>query len=291
LDFRIVAKSSAKKSVRRRGEFSGRGVLVTGAGTGIGREIALEFARVGANVVFHYGHSAAGAESGVAAAKKLGVRAMAIQADLSDLSATQRLADESEEFLGHVDALVNNSGITFNKPFLKVEPAQFQKLYDVNVRAAFFLIQRLAAGMIKRGGGAVCNLTSIHGLQGVAEHSIYAGTKGAIIAYTRALGIELAHQGVRVNAIAPGWIAVENHARAVKNYTLANAKRTAATLIPSGRIGVPLDVAKLAVYLCSDAASFIVGQTIVIDGGTTALMSLLPDFRQQSTSRFGAQYV
>lgn len=269
----------------------GKCVLVTGAGTGIGREIALEFARCGADVAFHYSHSAEGALTGADEARSCGVRAEAIHADLSDLGETGRLAEKAQKALGRIDVLINNAGITFNKPFLKIEPHQYQKLYDVNVRAGFFLSQRLVPDMINRGGGAICNLTSVHGLQGVPEHAIYAGTKGAIIAYTRALGVELAHRGVRVNAIAPGWVNVENHARAVSHYDPEAVKKTAAEKVPVGRYGTPIEIARLAVFLCSEAASFIIGQTFVIDGGTTALMSLFPDFRTESIAHYGEAYV
>lgn len=266
-------------------------VLVTGAGTGIGREIALEFARNGAHVALHYSRSAEGALSAASQAGHYGVRMEAISADLSNLDEVQDLVKRAEAAIGPIDILVNNAGITFNVPFLQMEPYQFQKLYDVNVRAGFFLSQQVAKGMIERGGGAICNLTSVHGLQGAAEHAAYAGTKGAIIAHTRALGVELAHRGVRVNAIAPGWIDVENHARAAADYDPQHTKQVAAQKVPVGRYGVPIDVARLAVFLCSEAASFIVGQTFVIDGGTTALMSLLADFRTPSADRFGQDYV
>src|SRR6202012_2848959 len=156
-----------------------------------------------------------------------------------------------------VDALVNNAGITFNKPFLQTDPSRYQKVYDVNVRAGFFLAQRLVPGMIAAGGGAICNLTSVHGFQGVPEHAVYAGTKGAIIAYTRALAIELAHRGIRVNAIAPGWVNVENYHRAIPGFNEADAAKAAAEKIPLGRSGLKSEIAKLAVFLCSDDASYI----------------------------------
>ena len=145
--------------------------------------------------------------------------------------------------------------------------------------------------MLPRGGGTVCNITSVHALQGAPEHSVYAGTKGAIVAYTRALAVELAHQGVRVNAIAPGWVTVENYYKAIPGYQEEAARRGGADAVPVGRAGTPLDIARLAVFLCSDEAEFIVGQTLVADGGTTALMSLFPNFRERSQNRFGTGYV
>jgi NAD(P)-dependent dehydrogenase (short-subunit alcohol dehydrogenase family) len=172
-----------------------------------------------------------------------------------------------------------------------VEPAQYQKIYDVNVRAGFFLAQYFVPGMVAAGGGAICNITSIHGLQGASEHAVYAGTKGAIIAYTRSLAVELAHKGVRVNAIAPGCFPVENYAKAIPGYSEEGVRKAAAAAIPAGRYGLPIEVARLAVFLCSDAASFIIGQTITIDGGTTALMSLATDFRGESPARFGERYL
>jgi NAD(P)-dependent dehydrogenase (short-subunit alcohol dehydrogenase family) len=273
------------------GKLAGKKAIVTGSGTGIGREVALEFARQGADVVLHYAHAAAGAESAAEEIRSMGRQAAVFEADFDRIGEVLRLADQAIAFLGQVDCLVNNSGITFNRPFLAVTPEQFDRLYHVNVRAQFFLLQRVAADMLKHGGGSVCNLTSIHGLQGAPEHSVYAGTKGAIIAYTRTLGVELAHKGIRVNAIAPGCVVVENYRKALPGFNEEDARRWASNAIPVGRPGTPLDIARLAVFLCSDDAEFIVGQTIVADGGTVSLMSLISDFRNESTARFGTGYV
>jgi len=270
---------------------AGRKALVTGSGTGIGREIALECARQGADVVLHYAHSDAGALSAAEAIHALGRKTAVLQANFDDVDEVLTMGEEALDFLGGVNCLINNAGITFNKPFLKVTREQFDRMYRVNIRAQFFLTQLIVAEMEKRGGGAICNITSIHGVQGAPEHSVYAGTKGAIIAYTRALAVELAHKGIRVNAIAPGWVTVENYFNVLPGFNEQDARRDAAEKVPLGTSGVPLDIAKLAVFLCSDYARYIVGQTIVADGGTTSLMSLISDFRSESTARFGKGYL
>jgi NAD(P)-dependent dehydrogenase (short-subunit alcohol dehydrogenase family) len=272
-------------------KYSGKKVIVTGSGTGIGREIALEFGRQGADVALHYAHSDAGAKSAAEEIGAMGRRAQAFGADFANLDEVFRFADCAMAFLGGLDCLVNNSGITLNKPLLKVTPEQYEVVYGVNVRAQFFMMQKAVAYMVEHGGGAIVNLTSVHGLAGAPEHSVYAGTKGAIIAQTRTLGIELAHRGVRVNAIAPGWVVVENHSKAVPGSTVESALEGAKNAVPVGRPGFPVEIARLAVFLCSDDAQYIIGQTIVADGGTTALMSLIRDFRHESTARFGIGYV
>ncbi|HKI68684.1 MAG TPA: SDR family NAD(P)-dependent oxidoreductase, partial [Verrucomicrobiae bacterium] len=216
-------------------KMSGKRVLVTGSGTGIGREVALEFARQGANVVVHYAHDSKGAHGAVEEIRRMGRRSEAFKADFDSVDEAVRLGEEALKFLGGVDCLINNSGITFNKPFLDVKPEQFDRLYHVNIRAQFFLTQRIIKDMQTHGGGAVCNLTSIHGLAGAPEHSVYAGTKGAIIAYTRSLAVEVAHKGIRVNAIAPGWVTVENYYKNIPGFNDDDARKVAAEKVPCGR--------------------------------------------------------
>ena len=270
---------------------AGKRALVTGADTGIGREIALEFARQGADVVLHYSHHKENAEAAVEEIKAMGRRTTSLGADFDDLNQATALAKQAIQFLGSVNCLVNNAGITFNRSFLEIEPEQFDKLFNVNFRAQFFITQKIVKNMLEHEGGAICNLSSIHGLQGAPEHSAYAATKGAIIAYTRALGVELAHRGIRVNAIAPGWITVENYYKIIPGFTEEQAKKDAYNAVPTARYGVPLDVARLAAFLCGDEAGFIVGQTLVLDGGTTSLMSLMADFRKESPAKFGLEYI
>jgi NAD(P)-dependent dehydrogenase (short-subunit alcohol dehydrogenase family) len=245
------------------GRLAGKKALVTGSGTGIGRGIALEFARQGADVVLHYGHSAAGAQSAVEEILAMGRRATALQANFEIADEAVELADKAIEFLGGIDCLVNNSGITMNKPFLKVTREQYDVLLNVNLRSPYFMAQRIVEDMLSHGGGAIVNLTSIHGVVGAPEHSVYAATKGAIIAHTRTLGVELAHKGVRINAIAPGWINVENHTKAIPGFNEREAVESAKNAVPVGRFGLPIDIAKLAAFLCTEDAGFIVGQTIV----------------------------
>ncbi len=272
-------------------KLAGKRALVSGSGTGIGREIALEFARQGADVVLHYAHSDAGAKSAVDEIIKIGRRAAAFKADFDNVDDVEALGKSALDFLGGVDCLVNNAGITFNKPFLNVSREQFDRMYHVNIRAQFFLTQRIVEYMMEHGGGAICNITSIHGVQGAPEHSVYAGTKGAIIAYTRSLAVELAHKGIRVNAVAPGWVTVENYYNVLPGFNEEDAKKDAAEKVPLGRSGIPLDIARLVAFLCSEDAGYVIGQTIVADGGTTSLMSLISDFRNESSARFGKGYL
>jgi NAD(P)-dependent dehydrogenase (short-subunit alcohol dehydrogenase family) len=272
-------------------KMSKKRVLVTGSGTGIGREIAMEFGRAGADVALHFSQHGAGVQSAAQEIRAMGRRAEAFKADFNDLTQVQSLGQQAIAFLGGLDCLVNNSGITLNRPFLKVTPEQFDSVYNVNIRAQFFLTQIVAGDMLKHGGGAVCNITSIHGISGAPEHSVYAGTKGAIIAYTRSLAVELAHKGIRINAIAPGWVTVANYYKTIPNFNEEDARKVAFEKVPLGRSGETSEIAKLAVFLCSEDAGYIIGQTIVADGGTSSLMSLISDFRNESTARFGTGYV
>lgn len=268
-------------------KLSSKRALVTGSGTGIGREIALEFARQGADVVLHYAHSEKGAMAAVEEIRRNGGKATAFKADLGSVDAAKSLPRQAIEFLGGLDILVNNAGITLNLPFEDVTPEQFDTLYNVNIRAQFFITQAALPALVKQKGSSVINITSIHAFEGFREHSVYAGTKGAIVSYTRELAIELAPRGVRVNAIAPGCVVVENYWKTVENFD----PKPLANCIPAGFHGEAIDVAHVATFLASEESRFILGQTLIVDGGTTSWMPFNDGFKAPNDSQFGKGYV
>ena len=272
---------------RERSRLKGKRALVTGAGTGIGRAVGLHLAQAGAAVAFHYAHAGEGAAAAAETVRRAGGRAAAFSADFTDVDAVRALAREAGAFLGGLDILVNNAGITMNQPFEQVTVAEFDTLYQVNVKAMFFLTQAALPALLASQSAAVINMTSIHAFGGTPEYSVYAGTKGAIASFTRQLGVELAPRGVRVNAVAPGAVEVDN-------YYLADPRFDAEALacrIPAGFLGQPSDVAHLVAFLASDDARYIVGQTFVIDGGTTAWFGFNEDFRRPVTGVWGKGYV
>jgi len=271
------------------GRMAGKRAIVTGSGTGIGRGIAVEFAKEGAVVALHYSHSGKGAEEAVEEIRAAGGTAQAFQSDFSKVDEPEKLAEEAIDFLGGIDVLVNNAGITVNIPFGSVKVEQFDLLYSVNIRAMFFLTQAVAPTMEAQGGGAVINLSSVHAFAGMTEHSIYAGTKGAIVSYTRELSLELIQRGIRVNCLAPGWVAVENQRDALgPDFDWDEAAKG----VPAGFVSNPTDMARICMFLASEDSRYIIGQTIIADGGQLAIMPMTGDFRQpRDDIQWGAPYV
>ncbi len=258
----------------------GKLILVTGAGTGIGKGIAIEAARQGADVVLSYSNSAAGALEAVEEIRGLGRRATAIQADLGKVPDCQRLVDEAAAFLGGLDGLVNNAGVTLTLGFEDVTEEHFNQIYHLNIRGQFFTAQRAVRYMKERGrqlrqqhgawaGGSIINVSSVHGFAGCPGHSVYAGTKGAINAFSRELAVELCAEHIRVNVLAPGSIEVQSYF-SNPNYT----REQGDSMGPWGRIGLPHDCGYMAAFMLADAAEFLTGHVLYFDGGLTAKMAL-----------------
>ena len=231
----------------------GRLALVTGASRGIGRAIAAELARAGASVVVGY---RSGAEEAEALATEIGGRA--VQADVADPEQAARLVEEA----GDLDILVNNAGLTRDGLILRMSDEDWRTVLDTNLGGVFHTCRAAARGMMKKRRGAIVNLTSVVGLHGNPGQTNYAASKAGIVGFTKSLAKEMASRGVRANAVAPGYIQTaltEVLPDEVQQAILANT--------PLGRLGTPEDVAGAVRFLCSDEASFVTGEVLLVDGG------------------------
>ena len=231
----------------------GRTALVTGGSRGIGRAIATELAKAGATVVLGY---RSGAEEAEGVAAEIGGRA--VQADVSDADDAKRLVDEA----GDVDILVNNAGITRDGLLARMPDEDWRVVLDTNLGGTFNTCRAVTRGMMKRRGGAIVNVSSIVGVHGNPGQTNYSASKAGIIGFTKALARELGSRGVRANVVAPGYISTRlttELPEELQNAMLANT--------PLGRFGDPEDVAGAVRFLCSDAARFVTGEVLLVDGG------------------------
>ena len=244
-------------------DFSGKVVLVTGGGRGIGAGLALRFAEAGADVAFSYFSSEAGANQVVQSIQALDRNAVAVRADVRSRADVERLVEKTVEELAALDVLINNAGINPLASVLEMTDEQWNEVVDTNLRGVFLCTQLGAAQMIRQGsGGAIVNIASIEAENPAPMHSHYQASKAGVVMHTKAAARELGGHDIRVNVVSPGLIWAEG---LDKNWPDGVSRYLAAA--PLGRLGQPDDVADACLFLASPAARWITGANLVVDGG------------------------
>jgi 3-oxoacyl-[acyl-carrier protein] reductase len=244
------------------GSFAGRVALVTGGSRGIGAATCRRLAAAGASVVVNYVSQAKAADDLVASIQALGGRAEAAAGDVSDDAAAQALVEGVLARHGRLDVVVNNAGIIKDGLLLTMRPEHWRRVQAVDVDGVYHVTRHALGAMWKAGGGSLVNVASVAAIRGGRGQTNYAAAKGAVLSFTRAVAVEVAERGIRVNAVLPGFIDTDMTA-AVKR----RAGDQVLARIPMGRLGTPDDVAGLVVFLAGDDAAYVTGQGFVVDGG------------------------
>lgn len=240
----------------------GKVALITGGSRGIGKSIALEMAKAGASVVITYARSSQAADDIVNEIISQNGKAIALQADAIDSTRATEVIDEVIKAFGKIDILVNNAGITQDNLLLRMSEQQWDDVIQTNLKSVFNYSKAVIRPMMKQRNGSIINISSIIGLTGNAGQANYAASKAGMIAFSKSMAKELASRNIRVNSIAPGYITTDMTDK-LDEKTLESIK----SATPLGRAGSPEDVAHAVIFLASDAATFITGETIKIDGG------------------------
>jgi 3-oxoacyl-[acyl-carrier protein] reductase len=243
-------------------ELHGKVALVTGGSRGIGRAIAIRLAQAGAKIAFNYRGNHEAAQDVLGELKGGGAHAMAVAGDVAVSADVDRVVTAAIEAFGRIDILVNNAGITRDTLLLRMTEEDWDAVLDTNLKSTFLVTKAVLRGMLRQRSGRIVNITSVSGLLGNAGQSNYAASKSGMIGFTRSVAREVASRGITVNAVAPGFIETD-----IWSDVSEEARKTILAMAPLGYIGKPEDVAEAVAFLASDAARYITGQTLNVDGG------------------------
>jgi 3-oxoacyl-[acyl-carrier protein] reductase len=243
-------------------DLTGKAALVTGGSRGIGRAIAIRFARQGADVAFTYKGNEAAATDTAGEIDALGRRSAAIQADASDPESAETVVKDVLDVFGKIDILVNNAGVTRDDLIMRMSPEAWREVLETNLFGAFWMIKAVTRPMLKARGGRIINITSVSGQAGQTGQANYSSAKAGLIGLTKATARELASRGITANAVAPGFVLTELTKDLPEGLQADITSRT-----PLGRFGTTEEIADAVAFLASDEAGFITGQVLAVDGG------------------------
>lgn len=254
------------------GRLDNKVAIITGAGSGIGRAAALLFAAEGASVAVS-DIDAAAADSVAEEARSAGARALAVQADVTSGDAAARVVEETVAEFGSLHVLYNNAGVDSSGDVVDADEQDWDRCFAVNAKGTFLCSKHAAPAIETSGGGAIINQGSIAALVGIRQFAAYCAAKGAVVALSRSMALDLAPRGIRVNCICPGTVhtpMMEPMLRARGDGDLAKGLKLTAEKYPAGRLGDPKDIARVALFLASDDSEWITGSVYTVDGGMTA---------------------
>jgi 3-oxoacyl-[acyl-carrier protein] reductase len=243
-------------------EFAKKTVIITGGSRGIGKACCFAFAKAGANIVFTYNKSKKDAETLKNKLKKLGVDALPVQLDVTDIRGCRSLVEKVLKKFKKIDILINNAGIAKDRPLFMMPDEDWKSVIDTNLGGVYNMTRSVVTLFLKQKEGCIVNMSSVSGLIGLPGQTNYSASKAGIVGFTKSLAKEVAGYGVRVNAVCPGFIETD-----MVSAIRENIKKNLIASIPMKRMGNAEEVADLCVYLASDKAKYITGETIKIDGG------------------------